>query len=570
MRTAHLRREIAAIRTEVIEVPRAAAAQVAQELRASGDFALVEEDGVARASTTVNDPLFPQQWGAKRINVQDAWDITNGASIVVAVLDSGVDASHPELAGRLLPGWDFVNDDADPADDTGHGTAIAGIIGANAHNGMGVAGIAPASTLLPVKVLDETNFGFFSDIAAGIVYAVDNGARVINLSLGSSSGSGILQTAIDYATAHDVVVVAAAGNDAHSVPEYPAACVGVIAVAATDAGNDPAWFSNYGSWITLAAPGVSIYTLFFSPEYVSVTGTSASAALVSGGFALLRSANPQLTAAAAVDRMTDSADDLAPNGWDPESGFGLLDLDAALASGSATSDRGRPAVTLVSPTKGNLVDGVFAVEVVASDNIGIARIDLHIDGEVYASTSVAPYVIAWDTEGLAAGMHTVRAYAYDAAGNHGRSSVVRVHVTPGAGLLVQSAKIDPGSGGPDGKLKLKAMVRLPGFDGTTDGISVSLEGSVGTVLAMEVPPGTMEMRRSAAKYRGLTLAPDGGDVRLVIKPNRVGGTHTLQISGRSLILNDTAEEIDLSIVVNGEVVSQPLILRPSRGDFVYP
>jgi hypothetical protein len=252
----------------------------------------------------------------------------------------------------------------------------------------------------------------------------------------------------------------------------------------------------------------------------------------------------------------------------------LIDAHAAITGGTAmANDRTRPTVALISPQKGTFVDRLVSVEVAAADNVGVVRVDLHVDGAVYASTVVGPYAFAWDTAGLEPGMHSLRAYAYDAAGHYGRTSVIKVYVTPGEGLLVQSAKIDPGSGAADGKMRLKAMLRLPQgveFDGTTDGVSVSLEGSGGAVLAMEVSPGTMEMRQATAKYRGLTVSPAGGDVQLVIKPNRVGGTYSLQLTGRLLRLSDAATPMDLSIVVDGHTVSQPLSLRPSRGDLVVP
>lgn len=570
MRNGRVKRQIAAIDTEVIEVPRESADQLIADLRASGNFAFVERDEVAAATATVNDPYFSDQWGAHRINVVDSWDVTTGATVVVAVLDTGVETGHPDLAGHILPGWDFVNDDDDVEDDNGHGTAMAGLVAATADNAIGIAGVAPSSMLLPIKVLDHTAWGFHSDIAAGIVYAVDHGAHVINLSLGGPSGSATFQSAVDYARAHDVVVIASAGNDGGSAPSYPAANSGVVAIAATNASNDRAWFSNYGSWITLAAPGVNLYTTLWGGDYVSVTGTSGAAAIASGAFALLRAAHPEMTAQAAIDAMTASTDDIGANGWDPNFGFGLIDADAAINGGGAPEDRDDPTVAIVSPQKSNLVDGVVNVEVAASDNVGIVSVSLYVDGYLHATTDIGPYDFAWDTTGLPAGLHSLRAYAYDAAGNRDRTTVVKVFVTPGEGLLVQRAKVDAGTGD-DGSIGLKGMLRLPnGFDAGAHPVSISLNGSADVVMAMQLAPGTMETSGTAAKYRGIAQSPAGGDVRVTIKPNRTGGTYSLQISGRDMNLTNASGQMELTVDIGGQLLSQPLTLRLSRGDLVIP
>ncbi|HKN39142.1 MAG TPA: S8 family serine peptidase, partial [Acidimicrobiia bacterium] len=164
-----------------------------------------------------------------------AWDVTTGSDdVVVAVLDSGVDATHPDLAGRLVAGTNIANHDNDPADDRGHGTRMAGIIAAATNNRLGMAGVAWAGKIMPVKVAGPSGAAADRDVAAGIKWATDHGAKVLSLSLGAPGDDVVLQQAVDYATAHDVLVVAAAGNGGSSVPEYPAACRGVLAVGATD------------------------------------------------------------------------------------------------------------------------------------------------------------------------------------------------------------------------------------------------------------------------------------------------------------------------------------------------
>lgn len=230
-----------------------------------------------------DDPLYPQQWALPVIGAPEAWgEFPADAPLVsVAVIDSGVCADHPDLVGRTLEGWDFVESDADPQDDYGHGCGVAGIIAANTNDGVGMAGVAPNARIMPLRVLNAQGIGTYSDVAAAIVYAVDNGAQVINLSLGGAFPSTLLQSAIDHAVAQDVTVVAAAGNTGGSVL-YPAAYAPVIAVASIDPDLQRSSFSSYGPEIDLLAPGRDILTTARDGSYVTVSGTSFAAPHVAG------------------------------------------------------------------------------------------------------------------------------------------------------------------------------------------------------------------------------------------------------------------------------------------------
>ena len=202
--------------------------------------------------------------------------------------------THPEFAGRVIPGWDFVNNDADPTDDNGHGTHVAGIIAAAMDNGNGSTGVAPGVTLMPVKALSAANSGTWANVAAGIVYAVDNGAKVINLSLGGHVPSSTFYSAITYAAAHDVLVVAGSGNLPDGDPVYPAAYPEVLAVSATNDQTDDWWTSSgYGDWVDVSAPGDGVWsTLWTSANaevYGAKSGTSMATGFVSGLAALVRS-----------------------------------------------------------------------------------------------------------------------------------------------------------------------------------------------------------------------------------------------------------------------------------------
>ncbi|MCA1846116.1 MAG: S8 family serine peptidase, partial [Actinobacteria bacterium] len=281
------------------------------------------------------------------MRLPEAWNTTTGNdSMILAIIDSGVQLNHPDLAGRLVQGWDFVNNDSSPDDDFDHGTMVAGIAAAITNNGQGVTGAAWRGKIMPIKVLDNQGSANDDDIAAGITYAVDHGASVINMSLGGPGSSTTLQTAIDYATNHNVVVVAAAGNDGNnavvskrSEPHYPAACNGVISVGATDAAGNHADFSSYGNWVDVVAPGetngnVGIWSTTRGSTYGAGAGTSFSSPLVAAVAFLMRAADPNASQATISLRLIATARDLGTPGPDPFYGSGMVDAAAALTAGS--------------------------------------------------------------------------------------------------------------------------------------------------------------------------------------------------------------------------------------------
>ena len=281
-----------------------------------------------------NDPDYSvaQAPYLSAIGLPSAWDVTTGSeSVVVAVLDSGVDASHPDLAGRVVPGRNVLNSNDDTTDERGHGTNMAGIVGAVANNALGGAGVAWAAKIMPVKVTYPSGAASDANVTAGIVWAVDHGADVISISLAAPVHDTVLQRAVDYATMHDVLVVAAAGNSRSDVPELPAACRGVVAVGATDASGHRTRFSNFGPWVDVNAPGVGIVTTKAnSAGFTTVSGTSAATALVSGVAVLLRAAYPHATRAEIADRLRRSALGRGPVGAEGIDASGVVDAVAAL------------------------------------------------------------------------------------------------------------------------------------------------------------------------------------------------------------------------------------------------
>lgn len=306
----------------------------------TGRTGIAGQSTIPASPVQVNDPDFNNSlrvYAPGLLELTWAWRFSMGdPGIIVAVVDSGVNASHPDLNGRVLAGYDFVNGDNDPQDDHGHGTHVSGIIAAVANNGIGMAGVCPLCSILPVKVLDANNTGTWSNVAAGIVYAVDNDARVINLSLGGNSNTQFMQDAISYAVENGVLVVAAAGNGRSDEYFYPAALESVLSVSATRQ-DDTRWsLSNFGSWIDVAAPGYAIFSTYHALDnyyngYTFMSGTSMAAPHVAGLAGLLLSQQPGRTPADLRRLILESATDLGEPGPDIYFGAGRINANRALA-----------------------------------------------------------------------------------------------------------------------------------------------------------------------------------------------------------------------------------------------
>jgi thermitase len=274
-----------------------------------------------------NDPLFANQWGLTKIEAPQAWPlVTGGNPATIAIIDTGVDAGHPDLAGKVLAGYNFVKDNGQAGDDNGHGTRVAGIAAAVSDNGQGVASVAWQSKILPVKVLDRNGVGTYADVASGITWAADQGARVLNLSLGGGSYSDTLKAAVDYAWAKDTVIVAAAGNNGSYIL-YPAAFANVVAVGATDELDNKAGFSSIGPELDVVAPGVNILSTARKSDgtYASGSGTSFASPFVAGAAALLWTQGLS-TNTEVVTRILSTTDNLGVCGWDSQTGWGRVDL----------------------------------------------------------------------------------------------------------------------------------------------------------------------------------------------------------------------------------------------------
>lgn len=422
---ATLSAEIPPIKVKVLKVNEHARDAVIEALSHNPAVEFAERNGIAQATFMPNDPSFSLQWGMTMVKAPEAWDTTTGlATVPVAILDTGVNQDHPDLAGKIVTNRNFTTT-ASFDDVYGHGTHVAGIASANTDNGLGVAGLGYNSGLVNAKVLDNAGYGSYSEISNGIVWAVDNGAKVISMSLGGTSSSSTLQSAVNYGWNKGAVVVAAAGNSGTTSPLYPAYYQSVIAVAATDSTDQLTSWSNRGSWVDVAAPGSSIYSTCVNGSYCYMSGTSMATPYVSGLAALLFTTVSDTNGNGFLnDEVRSCIESTADNiGMYNISGGRMNAYKAVLCSPNPT-DTTPPSVTIISPSNGSVVSsGSFTVQATASDNVAVSRVEYYKDSDTspFATVFVSPYSAMLPS--LPNGAHVLLAKAYDSSNNTGTSSV---------------------------------------------------------------------------------------------------------------------------------------------------
>lgn len=337
-----------------VDVPASQAQDAIRTLPLENPCDVAAIDTPVHAFGVSNDPQ--RSYAFDNVTFEDAWYANTGTGIIVAVVDTGVQADHPDLAGQLLAGETILSGVSTPnvaVDGNGHGTHVSGIIAALANNATGVTGAAPGVQILPVKAMGDGGSGLASDVAAGIDWAVLNHAKVINLSLGSGTDNALLAKSVSDAIAAGVVVVAAAGNDNNALASYPAAYDGVIGVASVDSSNMKSSFSNFGASVDLAAPGSLIKSTWTGGTYANDSGTSMASPFVAAAAALAMKKYPLETPAEITTRLENSAKDLGAVGRDDIYGYGLVDPSKALCAALCTP----PTVTTVAPASGTAAGG---------------------------------------------------------------------------------------------------------------------------------------------------------------------------------------------------------------------
>lgn len=508
--------ELKGIGVQILKVPNSKVMEKVLAYRAHGSVEYAEPDYIATANEVPNDPSFNQQWGMTQIDAPEAWSATTGSSSVkIAILDTGIDIHHPDLDGKITSSDMHNYTDSPTADDLyGHGTHVAGIAAAETNNDVGVAGVGYNCSLASYKVLNDTGSGAYSWIAEGIMAAADDGVAVINMSLGSKFASSTLQSAVNYAWNKGVVIVASAGNAGNSRPSYPAYYTNCIAVAATDSLDAKASFSNYGSWVDVAAPGVDIYSTMPSEgseigltNYGLLSGTSMSA--------------PHVTGLAALVKAKRGGTNTEIRGWIEDSAepvgsiwttYGIKRINA-LAAVSGTAVNQAPVVTITSPANGTSFPAGTSVTFTGS------AVDTE-DGELTGSltwTSSLDGLIGTGgsiSSTLSNGVHTITASVTDANNLPGTNSIT-ITITDSASTvsvqsidLIQAYWVNPATW----KVELKVVLDqpLPGavVSGNWSNGTVST-GTTGIDGACTITSGNLSKKLAAVTFTVTNISIPG-------------------------------------------------------------
>jgi subtilisin family serine protease len=429
-------RNIDGINVLVIHAPEPRREEVIAQLEDTGLFDFVENDLVGSSSAVIpNDPFLGNEPWALLCKFQSpsdslgAWDITIGSALViVAVIDSGCDGTHPDLASKAIAGYNVLTAtnippgaQSDNGGAQGHGTAVSGVVCAATNNGVGIAGSAWLSPLMPVVARQAgTGLMNWSDLQTALVWATDHGAKVINMSIAGGDSSS-LETALKYAYDHGVVLFGAAGNGATSAPQYPAKSPYVISVGATDGNDALCTFSNFGGAVDLYAPGClsTVYTTQLGGSYGYWQGTSVSCPIVAGAAALALAIAPTLKPADIKALLLANSDSIGPG----------IRLNArrflvAVQSFSPGPDVTPPTVSISSPANGATVSGTIVVTGSATDNVGVTGLQFLVGVSIIGSGGTGPgYSFSWDTTTVPNGNYTLTVKAVDAAGNSGSAQI---------------------------------------------------------------------------------------------------------------------------------------------------
>jgi subtilisin family serine protease len=515
----------------IVDIPHGSERGVVARLEHNPHIKSAELDYLVSPEFVPNDPNYLSAWHLPKISAPSAWDSSLGAGVTVAILDSGVDGSHPDLASRMVPGWNFYDNNSITSDVFGHGTKVAGTASAITNNGVGVSGVAGQSRIMPLRVSATSGSANISTIASAITWAADHGVRVANVSFNSVAGSASIQNASQYMKSKGGLVVVAAGNNGIDQGYTPTTTL--IAVSATDGNDFKTSWSSYGSFVSVAAPGAGILTTSVGGGYGSVSGTSFASPVTAGVIALMMAANPGLPNTDIEKRLFSSATDLGDMGRDIYYGWGRVNAAAAVQSvisATPTLDIQSPVASITSPYVGDTVSGLVPVNVSATDNVGVSRVELWVNNTVVAIDNAAPFAFTWDSTGAPNGTANLVAYAYDAAGNVDASEPVAVTVSNGT---VQIAKdttppvvkiVNPIAGNVSGNVTITTNAS---DNGPASGITQTIY-----VDGVAKASGT-----------GTTLSASWNT-----KPKNVSGGHVIKVIAKDAAGNSSTATVNVTVV----------------------
>lgn len=495
--------KIDGINVRIIQLPPQASEKAVEALlKNNKHLKFAERDMLLKPEVAADDPYYASAWHLPKIGAPTAWDVTQGENVTIAILDSGVDATHPDLASRLVPGWNFYDNNSNTSDVYGHGTQVAGAAAAASNNALGVASVAGMARIMPIRVTDTSGMGSLSQMASGITWAADRGARVANLSFAAAGGYATVQNAAQYMKKKGGLVVTAAGNTgtAQTFAAHPS----TIVVSGTTSTDAKASWSSYGSFVDIAAPGASIWTTTRGGGYKAASGTSMASPVAAGVVGLMMAANPGLSAEGVESILLSTAVDLGSAGFDTSFGNGRINAAAAVAAAATARnlDTSAPTVSFSSPGAGATVKGLVAVDIAASDNIGVTQVELWANGVKVATDSTAPYAFSWDSATVADGTVGLVAQAYDAAGNSASRSlsveVANSAATAEPELTVDSVAPKATISNPRSGSKVSGIVSITAS--ATDDVAVSrMELFINNKLVSSANGGNLSYRWNTKK-----------------------------------------------------------------------
>ncbi|QOL48714.1 S8 family serine peptidase [Massilia litorea] len=528
------RRKVGQSRMQIVDLPPGLSEEdVVAKLARRPELKFAELDRKVTVAMAVNDPYIGSAWHIGKIGAPTAWDSTQGSGITIAVLDTGVNVAHPDLKDRIVPGFNVQDNNTDTSDLCGHGTAVAGTAAASTNNALGVAGIAGAAKIMPIRIVFKDAAGacqaYFSTIASGITYAADHGARVANVSFVGIAGSSAVKSASNYMKSKGGLVFISAGNN--NVDENVVPDTAFIIVSSTDSYDAKSSFSSWGSFVSLAAPGTGIWTTNNALGYSAWNGTSFASPVAAGVAGLMMASRPDLSSAQVESLLFKTAVDLGAAGRDPVFGYGRVNAAAAVSAARAfvsTVDTTAPTASIAAPLGSSTVSGSVPVSVNALDNVGVARVELKVNGTVVATDSAAPYSFSWNSAGSPNGMAALVAVAYDAAGNAGASSTVSVNVA-NVTTSVPSDTIAP-------------SVNI------TNPVAGAVNGTVAVSVSATDNAGAAGIRTSLSIDGVLKASGSGGSLSYSWNTKKErAGTHTVSVTARDAAGNASTKSVAVTV-----------------------
>ncbi len=419
--------------TVVVEVAPSELTGAAATLAGQPVIESVQKSYIYDAQRTPNDPRFTMQAYLEGIDLEEAWDVTTGdGDMIVAVLDSGAYADHDDLTTKLLVGRNVIDNNTDTDDGSGHGTSVCGVIGAANDNGKGMAGVSWACSVLPVMVTNSEGQATTRSIAKGLVWSVEHGAKVANVSFAPLQSDRTVLRAARFVRASGGLVFIASGNNGEEYDTRKQA--DALFVGAVNGSLQPASFSNTGPFVDLTAPGTGIMVTAVDGGYSGANGTSFASPIAAGVAALVWSVRPELRPVTVENILFDTATDKGGPGRDKEYGEGIVNAARAVRAALdvvEADDETAPRVSITQPEANQTVSGTIRVSATATDASDIADVVLSVDGKPAATDTAKPFRFSLNTAKMANGVHTLTCVATDAFGNVSKTASLTVFVAGG-------------------------------------------------------------------------------------------------------------------------------------------